>query len=84
MLPPNWVKAQPHHSRITWGRGMEMMHTCFASSLRNTNGAVHLTFIYLTYAIDSGILKSLRSVRTFHLSLCIDVRPPSEFAPEAI
>ena len=37
------------------------MHTCFASSLRNTNGEFHLTLTCLTYAIEAGNLDSLYS-----------------------
>ena len=37
------------------------MHTCFASSLRNTNREFHLTLTCLTYVIDAGNLDSLYS-----------------------
>ena len=37
------------------------MHTCFATSLRNTNGEVQLTLTCVTYAIDAGNLNSLYS-----------------------
>ena len=37
------------------------MHTCFASSLRNTNREFYLTFTCLTYVIDAGNLDSLYS-----------------------
>ena len=46
------------------------MHTCFASSLRNTNGEFHLTLTCLTYAIDAGNLDSLYS-RTWLPYTCI-------------
>ena len=37
-------------------------HTCFAGSLRNTNGELHLTLMCLTYAIDAGNMDSLYSI----------------------
>ena len=40
---------------------------CFASSLRNTNGEVPLTFKYMTYATDRRIFDSLYSVSTWLL-----------------
>ena len=46
---------------IFLGIDQHCMHTCFASSLRNTNGEFHLTLISPTYAIDAGNVASLYS-----------------------